>query len=251
MTDPIIVIPARMAAERLPGKPLLDIGGTPLVVHVWRRAREARLGPVLVATDAPEIARAVEAAGGHAMMTRAEHASGSDRVFEAATAADPDRRHDIVINLQADMPDIAADTLRAAARPLADPAVDIGTVAAATADPLRAEDPNVVKVIGTRLALDCLRALYFTRGLAPWGEGDRLAHIGVYAFRRSALARFAALPRSPLEIRERLEQLRALEAGMRIDVALVDAAPISVDSPADLARARAWLEDRISGKTKS
>jgi 3-deoxy-manno-octulosonate cytidylyltransferase (CMP-KDO synthetase) len=251
MTEPIIVIPARMAAERLPGKPLSDIGGLPLIVHVWRRAQEAGLGPVVVATDAPEIARAVEAAGGSAIMTRPEHPSGSDRVFEAVTAADRDGRHDVVINLQGDMPGLTPQTLRAAAVPLADRAVDIGTAATATADPRLAADPNLVKVIGTQVGANRLRALYFTRAIAPWGKGDLLLHIGVYAFRRSALARFAALPPSPLEKRERLEQLRALEAGMRIDVTLVDAMPISVDTPADLARARAWFEDRISGKTKS
>jgi 3-deoxy-manno-octulosonate cytidylyltransferase (CMP-KDO synthetase) len=240
-----------MAAERLPGKPLVDIGGLPLIVHVWRRAQEAGLGPVVVATDAPEIARAVEAAGGSAIMTRADHASGSDRVFEAVTAADRDGRHDVVINLQGDMPDMAPKTLRAATVPLADRAVDIGTAAAATADPRLAADPNLVKVIGTQLGANRLRALYFTRGLGPWGKGDLLLHIGVYAFRRSALARFAALPPSPLEKRERLEQLRALEAGMRIDVALVDAMPIGVDTPADLQRARACFGERMSGKTKS
>jgi 3-deoxy-manno-octulosonate cytidylyltransferase (CMP-KDO synthetase) len=251
MTEPIIVIPARMAAERLPGKPLLDIGGMPLIVHVWRRAQEAGLGPVLVATEAPEIARIIEAAGGTAMMTSTGHASGSDRVFEAVTAADRDSRHDIVINLQADMPDIAPEILRAAALPLVDPTVDIGTVATATAEPRLAEDPNLVKVIGTQVGANRLRALYFTRAIAPWGKGDLLLHIGVYAFRRSALARFAALPPSPLEKRERLEQLRALEAGMRIDVALVDAAPIGVDTPADLARARARFGETMSEKTKS
>jgi 3-deoxy-manno-octulosonate cytidylyltransferase (CMP-KDO synthetase) len=245
MTEPIIIIPARLAAERLPGKPLLDVCGVPLVVHVWRRAREAELGPVLVATDAPEIARAVEAAGGTAMMTGAEHASGSDRVFEAVTAADGDGRHDIVINLQGDMPDIAASTLRAGALPLADLAVDIGTVATTLSEPELSEDPAVVKLIGTRIGKNRLRALYFTRAVAPWGKGDLLQHIGVYAFRRSALARFAALPRSALERREGLEQLRAVEAGMRIDVALVDEAPIGVDTPASLQRARAYFEGKI------
>ncbi|MEA2759992.1 MAG: 3-deoxy-manno-octulosonate cytidylyltransferase synthetase [Methylobacteriaceae bacterium] len=251
MTEPIIIIPARMAAERLPGKPLVDIAGLPLIVHVWRRAQEAGLGPVVVATDTAEIARAVEAAGGSAIMTRADLASGSDRVFEAVTAADRDGRHDVVINLQGDMPDMAPQTLRAATVPLADPAVDIGTAATATADPRLAADPNLVKVIGTQVGANRLRALYFTRGLAPWGQGDLLLHIGVYAFRRSALTRFAALPPSPLEKRERLEQLRALEAGMRIDVALVDAMPIGVDTPVDLQRARACFEARTSGKRES
>jgi 3-deoxy-manno-octulosonate cytidylyltransferase (CMP-KDO synthetase) len=244
MTEPIIVIPARLGAERLPGKPLLDICGVPLVVHVWRRAREAELGPVIVATDAPEIARAIEASGGKAILTRAEHASGSDRVYEAITAADRDGRHDIVINLQGDMPDISPETIRAAALPLDDPAVEIGTVAA-PGDPRLCSAPSVVKVIGTLVREKRLRALYFTRAMAPWGEGDLLQHVGVYAFRRSALARFAALPRSALERREGLEQLRALEAGMRIDVALVNDAPIGVDRPADLQRARAYFEGKV------
>jgi 3-deoxy-manno-octulosonate cytidylyltransferase (CMP-KDO synthetase) len=244
MTEPIIVIPARMAAERLPGKPLLDIGGVPLIVHVWHRVQEARFGPVLVATDAPEIVRAVEAAGGTALMTRGDHASGSDRVYEAVTAMDGHGRHDIVINLQGDMPDISPETIRAAVLPLDDPAVDIGTVAAAASDPRLCEGPSVVKVIGTPVGENRLRALYFTRAIAPWGEGDLLQHIGVYAFRRSALTRFAARPRSPLERRERLEQLRALEAGMRIDVTLIDKAPIGVDTPADLGRARTSFEGK-------
>ena len=247
MTQPIIVIPARMAAERLPGKPLLHIGGVPLIVHVWRRAWEARLGPVLVATDSPEIAHLVEAAGATAVMTRAEHASGSDRVHEAVTALDGAGRHDIVINLQGDMPDISGEAIGSATLPLADPAVDIGTLAAAAKDPRRGETANLVKIIGTPVGERRLRALYFTRATAPWGEGDLLQHIGVYAFRRSALARFAALPRSTLEKRERLEQLRALEAGMRIDVILIEEAPLGVDTPADLEHARAYFE----GKRKS
>jgi 3-deoxy-manno-octulosonate cytidylyltransferase (CMP-KDO synthetase) len=242
MTQPIIVIPARMMARRLPGKPLLDIGGIPLIVHVWRRAREAALGPVLVATDAPEIVRVIEAAGGAAILTRAEHETGSDRVFEALEAADAAARHEVVINLQGDMPNIAPQLIRAASLPLADPAVDIATLAAAIAGRQQGEDPNIVKVVATPFAEKRLRALYFTRAAAPWGEEDLLQHIGVYAFRRPALARFAALPRAPLESSERLEQLRALEAGMRIDVTLVAEAPIGVDTPADLARARAQFE---------
>jgi 3-deoxy-manno-octulosonate cytidylyltransferase (CMP-KDO synthetase) len=251
MTQPIIVIPARMAAERLPGKPLLDIGGMPMVVHVWRRAQEAALGPVLVATDAPEIVRVIEAAGGAAVLTGAEHETGSDRVFEAIQAADGAARHDVVINLQGDMPGIAPPLLRAASLPLADPAVDIATLAAPMAEWAGREDPNVVKVIATPVTESRLRALYFTRAAAPWGEGDLLQHIGVYAFRRSALARLAALPRSALEKRERLEQLRALEAGMRIDVTLVEEAPIGVDTPADVARVRGYFQTRMRGKTQS
>jgi 3-deoxy-manno-octulosonate cytidylyltransferase (CMP-KDO synthetase) len=251
MTEPLIVIPARMAARRLPGKPLLDIAGIPLILHVWRRAQEAGFGRTIVATDTPEIVAVIEAAGGTAILTRREHETGSDRVFEAILAADPEGRHDPVINLQADMPWIAPDAIAAAALSLDDPAVDIGTLATRFSDPEGRDNANVVKVIGIPVEPKRLRALSFTRTLAPSDRGDHLRHIGVYAFRRSALARFAALPRSPWEKRERLEQLRALEAGMRIDVTLVDEAPISVDTPADLEHARAYFEARMSGTKKS
>lgn len=251
MADPIIVIPARMAAERLPGKPLLELAGIPLVVHVWRRAREAALGPVVVATDSPEVARVIAASGGTAMLTRSEHQTGSDRAFEAVLRADAGSRHDIVINLQGDMPDIDSRAFRAAAKLLDDAAVDIATLAAPISTAAGRENSNVVKVVGTALSETRLRALYFTRAAAPWGDGRLLQHVGLYAFRRAALARFAALPRSQLEQRERLEQLRALEAGMRIDVALLDKAPLSIDTAADLARARADFEAKLSGETPS
>ena len=251
MPHPLIVIPARMAAERLPGKPLAEISGSPLIVHVWRRAMAARLGPVLVATDAPEIAGAVEVAGGEAVMTRPAHRSGSDRVLEAVTKADPAGRHEIVVNVQGDMPDISSEALHAAVHLLADRFVDIGTLAAPVAEPRRGGEPSVVKVVGAEIAPNRLRALYFSRVAVPWGEGEFLGHIGVYAFRRAALARFGSLPCSALEKRERLEQLRALEAGMRIDVALIDEAPISVDTPADLARARASFGSQAPERGKS
>jgi 3-deoxy-manno-octulosonate cytidylyltransferase (CMP-KDO synthetase) len=248
LMTPIVVIPARMAAGRLPGKPLADIGGTPMVVHVWRRAMEAAMAPVLVATDSAEIIRVIEAAGGAAVLTRAAHETGSDRVFEAVEAIDPEGRHDVVINLQGDMPGIAPEFIRDAASLLADSAVDIGTLAAPLSGPAGRENPDVVKVVATPAAGNRLRALYFTRAGVPWGEGDLLQHIGVYAFRRAALARFAALPRSLLEKRERLEQLRALEAGMRIGVTVVGEAPIGVDTPDGLARARACFERRYQGQ---
>jgi 3-deoxy-manno-octulosonate cytidylyltransferase (CMP-KDO synthetase) len=249
MVRPIIVIPARMAAERLPGKPLLELGGVPLIVHVWRGARQAALGPVVVATDAPEIAQAIALAGGTAILTGAAHETGSDRAFEAVQRVDAGARHDVVINLQSDLPGIDPQAIRRAANLLDDAAVDIGTLAVPTAD--RRENPHVVKVIGTPVSENRLRALYFTRAAAPWGDGGRLRHVGCYAFRRTALARFAALPRSQLERRERLEQLRALEAGMRIDVALLDKAPPSIDTPADLGRARADLETNPPGGSQS
>jgi 3-deoxy-manno-octulosonate cytidylyltransferase (CMP-KDO synthetase) len=244
MADVLIVIPARMAATRLPGKPLADIGGEPMIVHVLRRALEADIGPVVVATDAPEIAAVVDKAGGHAVMTRADHASGSDRVFEALGKADPERRAGIVVNLQGDLPSIEPATVAAALKPLADPAVDIATLATVISRETERTDPNVVKVVGTPLAPSRLRALYFTRATAPSGNGPLYHHIGLYAYRRAALERFVNLPPSPLERRERLEQLRALEAGMRIDVEIVNTVPLGVDTPEDLERARAVLTAR-------
>ncbi|MGZ3287047.1 MAG: 3-deoxy-manno-octulosonate cytidylyltransferase [Xanthobacteraceae bacterium] len=241
MADVLIVIPARMASHRLPGKPLADIAGEPMIVHVMRRAQAAQLGPVVIATDSEAIAACVEKAGGRAVMTRADHASGSDRIFEALAAADPERRAGIIVNVQGDLPTIAPADIAAAIVPLADPAVDIATLAAEISRPDEATNPNVVKVVGTPIAERRLRALYFTRATAPAGEGPLYHHIGLYAFRREALTRFVGLAPSPLERREKLEQLRALEAGMRIDVALVDTAPLGVDTPEDLDRARTLL----------
>jgi 3-deoxy-manno-octulosonate cytidylyltransferase (CMP-KDO synthetase) len=241
MTDTLIVIPARMASSRLPGKPLADIAGEAMIVHVMRRAQEARLGEVVVATDSEAIAACVEKAGGRAVMTAASHVSGSDRIFEALEAVDPQRRSSIVLNLQGDLPTLPPSDIAAALGPLADPAVDIATLAAEIHRPQERSDPNVVKLVGTPVATRRLRALYFTRATAPAGEGPLYHHIGLYAFRRAALARFVALPPSSLEERERLEQLRALEAGMRIDATIVDSVPLGVDTPEDLARAREIL----------
>jgi len=241
MVNPIVLVPARMSSTRLPGKPLADIWGEPMIVHVWRRAMEADVGPVLVAADDARIVEAVTAAGGRAALTRPDHGSGSDRIFEALTAVDPDGRHDVIVNVQGDLPTIAAQAVRAAVGPLADRQVDIATLATEIRRAEERDDPNVVKAVGSAVAPGRLRALYFTRCSAPWGEGPLLHHIGLYAYRRAALERFVALPPSPLERRERLEQLRALEAGMRIDVALVDVAPLGVDTPEDLRRAREML----------
>ncbi len=242
MSEPLVLIPARMQATRLPGKPLALIGGEPMIVHVWRRAVEAGIGPVAVAADSPEIVAAVEAVGGRAVLTRVDHSSGSDRIAEAAGLIDPAGRHDVIVNVQGDFPTVRPATIAAAAAPLADPAVDIGTVAYAISVEAERTDPDVVKAVGSEIAPGRLRALYFTRASAPSGAGPLLHHVGLYAYRRAALARFVALPPSPLEIRERLEQLRALEAGMRIDVMLVDDEPFGVDNPAQLARARRFLE---------
>lgn len=243
MTDPrtLVLIPARMAASRLPGKPLADIAGLPMIVHVVRRAQAARLGRVVVATDSRDIMDAVISHGGEAVMTRADHPSGSDRIFEALNLIERDGAVETIVNVQGDVPAIAPADISAALRPLADPAVDIATLAAEIHIDEEATNPNVVKVVGAALGPDRLRALYFTRATAPYGEGPRYHHIGLYAYRRAALARFVSLPPSPLESREKLEQLRALEAGLRIDVTLVASAPRGVDTPADLELARQTL----------
>ena len=241
MSDPIVVIPARMAATRLPNKPLADIHGKPMIVHVWQRALESGVGRVLVATDSADIARAVEAAGGEAVMTRADHPSGSDRVFEAVEKADPDGRHDIVVNLQGDFPTIDPRAIAVSILPLADPAVDIATLAAVIVDEDEMTAPSVVKLVGTEIAPGRMRALYFTRARAPTGPGPLYHHVGLSAYRRRALARFVSLPPSPLEIREKLEQLRAIEAGMRIDVGVIGHVPRGVDTPGDLVLARELL----------
>jgi 3-deoxy-manno-octulosonate cytidylyltransferase (CMP-KDO synthetase) len=241
MSDVIVLIPARMASTRLPGKPLADIAGEPMIVHVMRRAQAADVGPVVIATDSEAIAACVEKAGGRALMTRADHASGSDRIFEALATADPQDRARIIVNVQGDLPTLSPSDLTAALAPLADPVVDIGTLAAEISNADERTNPNVVKVVGSPVAVNRLRALYFTRATAPSGEGPLYHHIGLYAYRRAALARFVALPPSPLETRERLEQLRALEAGMRIDVGIVASVPLGVDTPDDLERARDLL----------
>ena len=212
-----------------------------MIAHVWRRAIEADVGPVLVAADQPAIVEAITAIGGRAILTRGDHASGSDRIFEALNAADPQGRHDVVVNVQGDLPTIEASAVRAAVTPLDDGDVDIATLATPITRDSERDDPNVVKAVASEIAPGRWRALYFTRARAPWGEGPLLHHIGLYAYRRAALARFVGLPPSPLERREKLEQLRALEAGMRIDIAIVDTPPLGVDTPEDLERARRLL----------
>jgi 3-deoxy-manno-octulosonate cytidylyltransferase (CMP-KDO synthetase) len=246
---PIIVIPARMASTRLPGKPLADIGGVPMIVQVWRRAAEAGVGRVVVAAAEAEIADAVHAAGGEAVLTDPGLPSGSDRVWQAVCDVDPEGRHGIVLNVQGDLPTLDPALIRTAYEALIRPGADISTLAAEIVLEDERTNPNVVKAVvafdgalsgGLRLA----RALYFTRATAPWGEGPLYHHIGLYGYRREALARFVGLPPSPLEKREKLEQLRALEAGMTIEVALVDTVPLGVDTPADLEKARAALSRR-------
>jgi 3-deoxy-manno-octulosonate cytidylyltransferase (CMP-KDO synthetase) len=236
--DVLVLIPARMASSRLPGKPLADIAGQPMIVHVLRRAQAAALGQVVVATDSEEIAAAVAKAGGQALMTRGDHATGSDRVHEAAALIDPDRRASVVLNIQGDFPTLASGDVKAVLGPLSDPAVDIATLAGEILTDDERMSPNVVKAVGSPVAARRLRALYFTRATAPYGEGPLYHHVGIYAFRRAALDRFVALPPSPLEQQERLEQLRALEAGMRIDVTIIDQVPRGVDTADDLEAAR-------------
>lgn len=237
----LVLIPARMASTRLPGKPLADIAGRPMIVHVAERAAASGLGRAVVATDSDEVFAAVRRHGHEAVMTRGDHQSGSDRIFEALQALDPRAGVETVVNLQGDLPTIAPGTVRAVLDPLADPEADIATLGVEIADEAEKDNPNVVKIVGAPLSGDRLRALYFTRARAPWGEGPLYHHVGIYAYRRAALERFVALPPSPLEKRERLEQLRALEAGMRIDARIVEAVPLGVDTPSDLERARALL----------
>lgn len=241
---PVILIPARMASTRLPNKPLADLNGEPMIVAVWRRAIEADLAPVWVATDTPDIAEAIRAVGGNAVMTKPEHPSGSDRIYEAITRIDPDRQYDILLNVQGDLPTVAPETIRAVFEPLKDAEVDIATPVAEIHTDQERNASSVVKMVGTPIAPGRFRALYFTRATAPWGEGPLYHHIGLYGWRRSALERFVTLAPSPLEQREKLEQLRALEHGMRIDAVEVAEVPLGVDTLADLEEARR----RLSGK---
>ncbi|HEX3860322.1 MAG TPA: 3-deoxy-manno-octulosonate cytidylyltransferase [Stellaceae bacterium] len=239
--NPIVMIPARLAATRLPNKPLADIAGVPMIVHVWRCAAAAAIGPVIVACGDREIAAAIGHAGGRAVLTDPALPTGSDRIQAALTALDPQRAHDAVINVQGDMPMLDPAAIRVALATLADTDADIATLATEITDSAALDATSVNKVVAgfadpTRPA----RALYFSKAPVPWGDGPHYEHIGLYAYRRDALDRFVTLPRGVLEQRERLEQLRALEAGMRISVSLIDPAQlgVQVDTPDDLARAR-------------
>ena len=239
---PIVVIPARMASSRLPGKPLAPIAGRPMILHVVERAREAAIGPVAVACAEAEIAAPVRAAGATAVLTDPALPSGSDRVNAALAALDPAGEHDVVVNLQGDLPLIPPAYLRAVLGPLDAPGVDIATLVAPITSEEEAAAPSVVKAAcAFAEGQASAAALYFSRAAIPWGDGPLWHHVGIYAYRRAALARFVSLPATPLERRESLEQLRALEGGLRIACARVDAAPFGVDTPADLERARAIL----------
>lgn len=240
--NPLVIVPTRMASSRLPGKPLADINGLPMIVQVWRRAMEADVGPVVVACAEQEIFDAVIDAGGKAVLTRPDHPSGSDRAFEALSSLDPDGNYDAVVNVQGDLPTIEAQAVRAVFKPLENPEVDIATLVSEISIEEEKDNLNVVKA-ALSMTEDATvgRALYFSRQRVPSGEGPFYHHIGLYAFRRDALEQFVGFTPAPLEQRERLEQLRALEAGMRIDAALVDTVPLGVDTPADLERARQLL----------
>lgn len=242
----LVLIPARMASTRLPGKPLADIAGLPMIVQVAKRAEEAEAGRIIVAVDHQDVYDAVTAAGFDVVMTRQDHQSGSDRIFEAVQKADPDARMDFVINVQGDLPTIEPEAVRASLRPLDNPATDIATLTVEITDEHEKTNPNVVKIVGSPLSATRLKALYFTRATAPYGSGPLYHHIGLYAYRRAALEKFVSLGPSVLEKRESLEQLRALEAGMRIDAEIVDSVPLGVDTPADLEKARAVLSARAS-----
>jgi 3-deoxy-manno-octulosonate cytidylyltransferase (CMP-KDO synthetase) len=237
---PIVLIPARMASSRLPGKPLADIAGVPMIVRVWRQAVAAEIGPVVVAAAEREIAATIEAQGGRAVLTPPDLPSGSDRIFAALQMIDAAGTHDVIVNLQGDLPDLDPRYVRRVAEMLSDPLVDIATLAAEIDNAADRANSDIVKPVVAWRG-DVGRALYFSRATVPSGAGAVFHHLGLYAYRRAALARFVALPPSPLETRERLEQLRALEAGMHIAVARVDSVPLSVDTEADLERARAVL----------
>lgn len=244
MTNTLILIPARMASTRLPNKPMAEINGLPMICHVINRAREADIGEPIVATDSSIIKEVVSAHGAKAVMTSETHESGSDRIWEAVQAIDPEGKAETIINVQGDLPLIDPKLIRQSVLPLKDEAVDIATLAAEIVDKDEIENPNVVKAIGTPISETILRALYFTRATAPHGDGPLYHHIGLYAYRRSALKKFVSLPPSTLEMREKLEQLRALENGMRIDIELVNTIPHGVDTIEDLEKARQLLDKR-------
>ncbi|CCM77963.1 3-deoxy-manno-octulosonate cytidylyltransferase [Rhizobium mesoamericanum] len=244
LDDVLVLIPARMASTRLPGKPLADICGLPMVVQVALRAKEAAIGRVIVAVDDQQVYDVVAEAGFEVIMTSKDHQSGSDRIYEALAKVDPEGRAKFIVNVQGDLPTIEPETVRAALRPLEDPSVDIATLTIEIEDEADKTAPHIVKVVGSPLSDSRLKALYFTRATAPYGNGPLYHHIGLYAYRRTALERFVTLGPSVLEKREALEQLRALEAGMRIDVEIVDTIPLGVDTPADLEKARRILSAR-------
>lgn len=240
----VVLIPARMASTRLPGKPLADIGGHPMIVQVAMRAREAGAQRIVVAVDDERVFEAVKNAGFDVTMTRDDHQSGSDRIFEALQKADPDGNAEFIINVQGDLPTIEPETIRASLRPMENPSTDIATLTVEITDEDEKTNPSIVKIVGSPLSPSRLRALYFTRATAPYGQGPLYHHIGLYTYRRAALEKFVSLKPSTLELRESLEQLRALEAGMRIDAEIVNSVPLGVDTQAQLDKAREILANR-------
>jgi 3-deoxy-manno-octulosonate cytidylyltransferase (CMP-KDO synthetase) len=236
---PVIVIPARMASTRLPGKPLADIHGRPMIAWMIELAQRANAGPVLVAACEEDVAEAALKAGGNVTLTDPDLPSGSDRVHAALEAFDPKQRYDVAVNLQGDMPTMRAEDVAKAVAALRDGA-DIATLVSPSNDPADRDNPNVVKAMRAQDG----RCLYFTRASAPHGNGAIERHVGIYVYRRDALARFVAAPPSPLEQREKLEQLRALEMGMVIRADAIADFPKGVDSPADLEAARKVLAGR-------
>ncbi|MBD8686300.1 MULTISPECIES: 3-deoxy-manno-octulosonate cytidylyltransferase [unclassified Rhizobium] len=240
----VVLIPARMASTRLPGKPLADIGGHPMIVQVAMRAREAGAQRIVVAVDDERVFEAVKNAGFDVTMTRDDHQSGSDRIFEALQKADPDGNAEFIINVQGDLPTIEPETIRASLRPMENPSTDIATLTVEITDEDEKTNPSIVKIVGSPISPSRLRALYFTRATAPYGEGPLYHHIGLYTYRRAALEKFVSLKPSTLELRESLEQLRALEAGMRIDAEIVNSVPLGVDTQAQLDKAREILANR-------
>lgn len=242
---PLVVIPARLASTRLPNKPLAEIGGIPMIVRVWRQAVAANVGPVIVACGDQEIFDAVAAHGGTAVMTDPDLPSGSDRVSAAADHIDPDAHHSVIVNLQGDLPLLAPHVIATVLNPLHNTDVDVATLACAIQDDDEAQNPNVVKVVSSLEDTPgaVAQALYFTRATAPTGPGPLWHHIGIYAYRRTALTQFVRAAPSPLEVRESLEQLRGLELGFRYDVARVESVPLGVDTPEDLAKVCAIVAD--------
>ncbi|WP_333631272.1 3-deoxy-manno-octulosonate cytidylyltransferase [Agrobacterium cavarae] len=240
----IVLIPARMASTRLPGKPLADINGKPMIVQVALRAREAGAERIVVAVDDERVFDAVRSAGFDVIMTRNDHQSGSDRIYEALQKADPEGLAEFVINVQGDLPTIEPETIRASLLPMDNPEVDIATLTVPITDEDEKTNPSIVKIVGSPLSQTRLRALYFTRATAPYGNGPLYHHIGLYTYRRAALEKFVSLKPSVLELRESLEQLRALEAGMRIDAEIVRSVPLGVDTQPQLETARKILANR-------
>lgn len=240
----VVLIPARMASTRLPGKPLADIGGHPMIVQVAMRAREAGAQRIVVAVDDERVFQAVKNAGFDVTMTRNDHQSGSDRIFEALQKADPDGNAEFIINVQGDLPTIEPETIRASLRPMENASTDIATLTVEITDEDEKTNPSIVKIVGSPISPSRLRALYFTRATAPYGQGPLYHHIGLYTYRRAALEKFVSLKPSILELRESLEQLRAIEAGMRIDAEIVNSVPLGVDTQAQLDKAREILANR-------